>query len=338
MRNLKPVLTVLVSISLVLTGSLSAQAKSDLSIDNLNYNKVGKAAFAEVNSYLKGRKIISGRAEFVTSPNVMKREVKTETDLVNKSVTIFSKWYLPSKFKVVMFTEKDGSWADEALVKHGGQFPTRLSSEIDKWSKNGGLCNFAFATRSSDGTPVYYECTDSTRTRDWTNLQNPPHEYFHLVQQQYGRLPIWLHEGSATFFGAAIGHNKLSPNGKKSKDFYMQTGANFDPDNQGFDHTRLSRLLRTLTTEQSVKMFRDLEEGNWDRGQKLAHYGLGALATEVLIAVWGLDKYMTMLKNAGYDSVNWKASFQATYGLTTDEFYAKLTPYLRTVGAKHGLR
>jgi len=338
MMSLRKIVAVLLAV--VLAGSMvtPAQASKKLSIDNISYTKIGKAAFAEVNSQLKGKKLITGRAVFIASPNVQKKELKTERDLVNKAVTIFSKWYLPESFKVVMFTEKDGQWADQALIEHGGSFPSKISDEIKKWSQGNGLCNFAFATMRRPGDSVYYGCTDSQRIRDWTNLQNPPHEYFHLVQQPYGRLPIWLHEGSATFFGAAIGHNKISSNGIASKNFYVQTAANFDPDNQGFDHTRFVRTLRSLTPEQSVKMFRDLEMANWERGHKLGHYALGALATEVLVGVWGLDKYMSMLKNAGYDSVNWKASFESTYGLTTDEFYAKLTPFLKTVGERSALR
>lgn len=339
MRNFNRLLAFSLAVGLTLTSSTSVHAASDLSIDNLNYDKVGKAAFAEVNSYLHPRALITGKAEYIPSPNVMKREIEIETELINKSVTVFSKWFLPAKFKVVMFTEKDGKWADKALLKHGGQYPSKVSEEIKKESKDGRLCNFAFATRANNGDQLYYECTDSKRVRDWMNFQNPPHEYFHLVQQQFGKLPLWLLEGSATFFGAAIGHYKISPSGTLSKDFYMQTAAGFDPENKGFDHTRLGNHLRTLTPKQSVKMFRALEGTNsWTQGEKLGHYGLGALATEVLIAVWGLDKYMKMLENSGYDSVKWKSSFKSTYGLTPNEFYAKLTPYLKTVGYKHGLR
>jgi hypothetical protein len=310
---------------------LSSQQSFDrLSIDNLEYPLVGAAAFASVNQKLLESPELANEAEFIVGPNVSEAEVNLEKELVNKSVRIFSEWYLPKSFKVVMFSEKDGEWADEQLEELGGSYYSTISKEIEVWASNGGPCGFAFATEAKDGTPIYYGCTDSFRVRDWVYQQTPPHEYFHLVQNQYGTLPQWLLEGSAAFFGAAIGYYDISPDGLKSKEFFQGTSGNFDPNNEGPDYNRLVKHLRALTESESLKMYQDLETFNWNDGDRLSHYALGGLATEVLIGVWGLDTYMEMLE--GTKERSWKSSFTKTYGLTTDEFYAKLVPYLKAAG------
>jgi len=303
-----------------------------LSIDNLEYPLVGEAAFASVNQKLTSSPELDIEAEFVVGPNVSIAEVDLEKELVDKSVRIFSEWFLPDGFKVVMFSEKDGEWADKKLEEYGGSYHSTISKEIEFWTSNGSPCGFAFATEAKDGTPIYYGCTDSFRVREWIYQQTPPHEYFHLVQDQFGELPQWLLEGSAAFFGAAIGYYDISPDGLKSKELFRGTSGNFDPDNEGVDQNRLVNHLRTLTESESKKMYQDLETFDWQDGDRLGHYALGGLATEVLIGVWGIDKYMEMLE--GTKNRKWKSSFKRTFGLTTDEFYAKLVPYLRAAGDK----
>jgi hypothetical protein len=329
-------LAILAALSLAISGVAPATAAptrdKQISIDNLVYSKVGKAAFGSVAKQLRASKKVSIRATFVVGPNVSKAEQKLERKLVHDAVRIFSKWYVPEKFTDVMFSEKDGAWADKTLAELGGSYTSTIANAITQNTAGGNPCGFAFATVAKDGTPIYYGCTDSFRTRDWVYQQTPPHEYFHLVQAQYGKLPQWLLEGSAAFFGAAIGYREISPDGAKSKEFFRGTSGNFDPRNEGIDRNRLVRHLRTLTPEQAKKLYLDLETFDWKDGDRLSHYGLGGLATEVLVGVWGLDKYMEMLQKTS--SLDWKASFTATYGLTVEEFYVKLVPYLRAAGMR----
>lgn len=310
--------------------STASPSFDQLSIDNLEYPLVGQAAFASVNQKFLDSPELDVEAEFIVGPNVLQAEVNLEKKLVEKSVRIFSDWYKPDSFQVVMFSEKDGKWGDRKFQQYGGSYYSTISEEIETWASDGAPCGFAFATESKDGDPIYYGCTDSYRERAWVYRQTPPHEYFHLVQYQYGELPQWLLEGSAAFFGAAIGYYDLSPDGLKSKEFFRGTSGSFDPDKEGLDQNRLVKHLRTLTESGALKMYQDLETYDWKDGDRLSHYALGGLATEVLVGVWGLDKYMVMLE--GTKDRRWKSSFKQTYGLTTDEFYAKLVPYLRASG------
>ena len=52
------------------------------------------------------------------------------------------------------------------------------------------------------------------------------------------------------------------------------------------------------------------------------------MVTEALIAVKGYKTYMDFV--ATFPNKNdWKLEFKKSYGLTPDEFYLKLAPYLR---------
>jgi hypothetical protein len=332
MRAIKVFLSISISALLAISVNTPAFSSSDLTIDRLTYSKVGKSALSYVNRELKSKELITGRAIFVTNANVPAKAIELERNLADKALTVFSDWYLPKAYTVVMFTEKDGAWADAALAQYGGTYKTTIAEAITKYSGSGNACGFAFATQAHDGSPIWYACVHSSTPRGWMYRQNPPHEYFHLVQNQYGPMPQWLREGSAAFFGAAIGYYESSPSGKRGKEFFRQTAGSFDPENAGYDHNRLIRHLRDLSEEEAVKLYTDLETFDWRRGEQLSHYGLGGLATEVLVGVWGLDKYMEMIKATA--SQSWESSFSSTYGLSPKSFYAKLTPYLRTFGKK----
>jgi hypothetical protein len=55
-------------------------------------------------------------------------------------------------------------------------------------------------------------------------------------------------------------------------------------------------------------------------------YLLGSYASEVLVSVYGHDKFAELYKSFETSS-DWDANFQKTYGLSTTSFYEKLTPY-----------
>jgi hypothetical protein len=60
----------------------------------------------------------------------------------------------------------------------------------------------------------------------------------------------------------------------------------------------------------------------------LGGYTVGSIATEALIAVKGYKTYMDFVSTFPNTS-DWKAEFKKTYGLSAEDFYLKLAPYLR---------
>jgi hypothetical protein len=244
---------------------------------------------------------------------------------------MFQGYFKPAKFQVVMFTNLDGAWADEALSKYGGSFPGKVSDEITKQSTGGRFCNFAFATENRvTRVPVYYTCTDTRVMRGWPNYQTPPHEYFHLVHAAVApvRTPVWLFEGSASFFGEMLGYSDSNTVQRKLQQGF-NTGRGFDPDSQGFDHMRINNWLKSATPAEVTRIFKILETDPADGRERYAHYSIGSWATEALVATFGVDGYMQLWKNLGA-GMSFEVAFKEAFKLTPTEFYVKLTPYLNS--------
>jgi hypothetical protein len=302
-----------------------------ITLDALDKDWTLKVALANVQTKLKSMSATNIYPEIIKSPNTAEQESKLEEQLLVPSMRLFQQYFAPTKFQVVMFTNLDGNWADQALAKYGGSYPFRLTEEISKWSSNNNLCNFAFATRSSAGMPIYYECTDTRGLRKWPNYQNPPHEYFHLVQQNLASVPIpaWLVEGSASFFGEAIGFATLKDPVAAKREMNTNSGYDFDPENKGFDPARFRNWTRTADAAGVAQIFKRMESTSVSNavGSKHAYYSIGSIATEVLVAVYGVDGFMKIWPELAKGKT-FESAFMASFGLTPDAFYKKLTPYL----------
>lgn len=315
--------------------SNSAQGPAKpISLENLDPVWTSKVALASVKKLQDSNQPLLGVAEIIPSPTTKQKEVELEKRLLNEAVTTFQKYFLPSKFQVVMFTNLDSTWADEALLRYGGSFPGKVSDEIAKQSKNPRRCAFGFATENqTTRVPIYYSCTDTRIDRNVYNYQNPAHEYFHLVHHHLApvRVPLWLFEGSASYFGEALGYDEFSNYTQLKLNQGFNTGNEFDPDAKGFDPNRFRNWLKTLTPEESVRIFTILE-GEPQNRSAYAHYSLGSWATEALVASYGVEKYMELWTALGAPK-SFNQAFTETFGLSPKSFYEKLTPYLKSRAA-----
>lgn len=315
----------------VLTKPAPSATAPVITLNNLDPAWTLKVALANVIAKYKSQAASTIQPTVIASPTVTAKEVDRERQLLSAVMATFEQYFAPSKFQVIMFSNEDSDWADNALSTYGGSYPFKVSDEIKKWSTNGRYCNFAFATMGTGNIPTYYECTDTRKDRDWTNFQNPPHEYFHLVQSAtaQAQIPSWLTEGSASFIGEALGYKDFTNPLQSTKDMNINTGHEFDPDSQGFNPDRFVKWMKTANVAEVTSVFKYLEStqvSNFD-GSKHAYYSLGSIATEVLVAVYGVDGFMKIFSELK-SGKSFPDAFKAAYGVTPDEFYAKLTPYL----------
>lgn len=302
-----------------------------ISLDNLDPVWTSRVALQSVQKLQLNNPPILGLPEIISSPTTKTKEVELEKRLLDEAVTAFQKYFLPTKLQVVMFTNLDSTWADQALLTYGGFFPGRVSEEIVRQSEDPRRCNFGFATQNfTTRVPIYYGCTDTRADRDKYNYQNPAHEYFHLVHNHMApvRVPLWLFEGSSSYFGEALGYDEF-PNyeAMKSQQGFL-TSFDFDPDGKGFDPNRFKNWLKTLEPEEAIRIFTILE-GEPQNRSAYAHYALGSWATEALVASYGVDKYMELWVALGANK-SFQDAFAQTFGLSPKSFYEKLTPYLKS--------
>ena len=302
-----------------------------ITFDNLDLVWTSKVARTEMLVELAKLKKPDAAYELYVGPTVTSGDITEEKRLLDIATTMFSEYFLPKKFHVVYFSERDAKWADETEISLGREFKTNFQSEINKWPDG---CNFAFATTVKDSAPVYFSCLDSKVIRSINDKQTTIHEYFHLVQQKYSilKMPCWMLEGTPTYFGTALGVDGADPTGKSSFAFIKQLAFQYNPDGNSLNQST-SRLADKITTDAGVlEVFKELEKNMTVMGMtpctSLGAYTVGSIATEALIAVKGYKTYMDFVATFPNTS-DWKTEFKKAYGLSAEDFYLKLAPYLR---------
>lgn len=293
-----------------------------ISFDNLDLVWTSKVARTEILTEFAKLKKPDGAYELFVGPTVASGDIAEEKRLLDIGTTMFSEYFLPKKFQVVYFSERDASWAEETKTKIGAAYHTTFQSEINKWPFG---CNFAFATKGKDSIPVFFSCLDSKFARGIHDKQTAIHEYFHLVQAKYEfkKMPCWMLEGSATYFGTVLGIDGTDPTGKSSFEFIWQLARN----------PETPKLVDNLKSDTGVlEVFKKLDKNMNELGNtsctSLGAYTVGSIATEALIAVKGYKTYMDFVSTFPI-TADWKSEFKKAYGLSTDDFYLKLAPYLR---------
>jgi hypothetical protein len=266
-------------------------------------------------------------AIFHIAPNVREDLVTEEKRLIAIAEKMFSGYFSPAKYDIVMYSEKDGTWADQEIANLVN-FPPIISKDI---ASNPRECNSAGALINKDGGPVYQMCID-TGGRGINDKQTSIHEYFHLVQFKHSLFDMacWMVEGSATYFGVALGVDGTDSSGKSTTTFLNQLVGQYNPGGprNGGSASKLREKLSTDSGLLEVLHALEVKPDQTVDCPSLGAYSVGAVVTEVLIAVKGYKTYMDFV--ATFPSKNdWKSEFKKAYGLTPDEFYLKLAPYLR---------
>lgn len=295
--------------------------------DNLDTKRVRRIAFAEINKAVASSPKISSNITFISGKTVSPSELKVEKSALLRAERFWADTYKPAKAIAAHFTERDVDWVDAAYCSQANYCPTGGNSVISAMIKNDlNNCTSAFATRTKDGVPFFAQCLGSGSANQ-KNRQTGPHEYFHWVQGEYsdfGTLPNWFLEGSADYFGDALG--SWTGKGVPSTMDEMQYESSYNWRNQDLCP------LGELKIDDVVKCFKFTYQrpappaagSRW----MMAHvsYYMGSQATEAMIAVKGIGTFKAFLKDLkgnDFDTV-----FAKHYGLTVDEFYPKVAKYV----------
>jgi hypothetical protein len=141
------------------------------------------------------------------------------------------------------------------------------------------------------------------------------HEYFHIVQYSltgpqftvHGgpmtdlsskRVPRWLVEGSANFFG-----------------FYVSEKLNFSK-------YRYEREFEVTEESYINNQLQPLEQYDFVKDPDLNPYGIGQVATEYLIASSGFESLLNIFRYTNSEG-NFDAGFKKATGIELSDFYAR---------------
>jgi len=150
--------------------------------------------------------------------------------------------------------------------------------------------------------------------------QTPGHEYFHAVQQnivgagpgvQGEKIPNWFWEGGGMFVG-------LQTSDSLGFSDYVTVG-------------RRSQVSRCMTANmQKLK----LSESNANLPGIVDPYGIGEIATELLIANIGMEKYMNIYAQLKLTNQNFPIAFLNATGVRLEDFYAMFEESRAVLGCK----
>ena len=297
----------------------AAPTEIPISIDNLDLKLVPIKAFESIRNEVKSRPRANFSPTIIASSLVNKERMEQEIYGLNRAIDLWAPYFQPSKFQVVYVAGGDEDWLETKSSELG------LGSMVppgQTWSmrmKMFSPCAFAMAGNPNN-VPTFVQCLG--RPYSGGNKQTGPHEYTHLFQLTYGgsnsyRIP-WYLEGSASYFGWTLGFYAYNPDYSERqnwlKSLYFNMNNETKEDFKSKDMQRFKNRMKMLTPSS-------------DQSVANTSYWAGGLATEVLIALYGFDKFVEFTKNI-QTNPDMSSLLKQTYGFDEDYFYEKLAPYV----------
>jgi hypothetical protein len=296
-----------------------SQTPIQISIDNLDLKGVPQKANDNVIKILKSSPRANYEPTKFLGANVVQARVNQEIAGLNRAIDLWAPYFQPDKFQVVYATDGDEDWLENKSTEIGWSSMLPPGQTWRMRMKMYSPCAFAYAS-SPNNVPTFVQCLG--RPYSGYDRQTGPHEYTHLFQMGYGgrnayMLP-WYMEGSAIYFGWTLGFyptdSNLNERSSWLSSMYRNLPAEAKTDFESRNMEKFKSRMKMLTPSgvQSVAT---------------TSYWVGGLATEVLVALYGFDKFVEFTKNIQTNS-NMSSLLMQTYGFDEDYFYEKLAPYV----------
>ena len=258
-----------------------------------------------------------GVVEILMGPNVV---VNNPVPLValNLVSRLSANYEEPKKIVMVYAGEKDIEWGQKQV----DEFCVGRSCGYDVSGEAKKACNIpvtpcwgGFALRNNrTNTPLIYMTASEWGKTDpgHTSGTLEAHEYFHTVQdlllaKSSLAVPRWFTEGSASWV-------------QRATVFY----SDFEKYKDQRNSDNSDSLSRNKRTAAWLEKFLDPEyTTGWDKwnGSEYdpwAIYDVGSLATEVMVAIGGPDKFLDLFKITG-SGKSFAQAFESIYGISWRE-------------------
>lgn len=273
-----------------------------------------KLAQAEVLKTVAAGTLGSVSFSFVVGPQLDQSRLTSRKTALESAYKLWSKWFSPTNVEVIYWSENDAAWAEEKLAT-GWNYRPDLKAVA-----NGEKGNCGSAAANGDGrTLSFHECVGTNLGNVPSSVQTTPHEYTHLFQVRHGGCALydWYCEGGAAYFGSTIGNVDDLTGSKRLAQLQLWSnnlGANKAAVAAGDKQT----VIRLLTEWQGDSHTRDAIAGS---------YFLGNLATEVLVAAFGVERWaeFAISLSGPYD---FEYYFKKSFGVETQTFYKIVADYV----------
>ncbi len=291
-----------------------------ISIDNLDLKGVPQKAYDNVIKVLKSSPRASYEPTKFLGANVVQARVDQELAGLERAIDLWAPYFKPDKFQVIYVVRGDEEWLEKKSTELGlsSMLPPgeTWTDQIKKYTPCGNA-----AAGVANQISTFVQCLNVSYLGGYR--QTGPHEYTHLFQRDYGGFNMygipWYAEGSASYFGWTLGFYPYDPNSFDRTnwlyDLFSGMGMDAISDFKSKDIQRFKNRMKLTTPREG--------------GQEQANvsYWVGGLATEVLVALYGFDKFVEFTKNL-QSSQDMSVLLNQTYGFSEDYFYEKLAPYV----------
>ena len=309
-----------------------------ITLDNLDPIRTSQEAFANVNSYIDEIVKTELVPTLYISDAARLRNYDIALNGMDRIATLWSELIPTVNPSVVLFTETDGAWVDEMQKKLTGSWMRDNELQSERLKKYG--CNMAGMYLPG----VLFFCVNKNFAPENTSGrygQNHTfaHEFTHFMEMNVKnwlgnasgspvgrRNSCWIEEGFATFYGFAVGSYPNDKSGKSRREFLRHLTFNYD-DRRNNVHGTLAKELVKGNASTIKNLMAMLENTPWPCDETQNAYAFGSLAAEALVASFGHARMVSFYKSSAVTG-DWKKSFLEVFGLTSDSFYEKLTPYI----------
>lgn len=291
-------------------------------IDELIPKNVYARSRQEVSDAIEKSNYVNSYLNFNIGPNQNSGLITEEKDSLGKAAKLWSSIYQPEQqLEVLFYNYSDLDWAKAKFTELTGAQTFHSAT-----SCTSTYCGNASAGRTGNGPWIYEQGLGGNL---W-NKATSAHEYTHLAQTSgssnyWNIAPLWLVEGMAQFYGEAIGFAPFDSNLITRGEIHRQYSWDYKVTKQ----VDLKNLLEKNSVATVKTLMESIEFPNprHEQGLTAAAYLLGSYSSEVLVAVYGHTSLEKFIKSFSISS-DWKSNFNMSFGISSDEFYAKLTPYL----------
>ena len=299
-------------------------------LDNLSVAGVYDFSRASVNAAILKNGSSKLSVSYFVGQNVATSTLDAVKPDLNRAIDLWGPAFAPTdRISIIWYVQQDLAWAANKYVEESGN-PVQWSGILNSCTLN--YCGNATATTGATGKFVFEQGMNLGQL-GW-NRSTAGHEFTHLAQSKLAypnqqRMPLWLLEGGAQFYGEATGYLLIDPNKTIRSGMHKQYASDASAlVARNFSSQSLKQVLSAGNPANTSKLFTLVGLEPWDSEKTSLAYLLGSYGTEVLVAVYGHQKIVELFKEFE-TSTNWETNFQKVYGISTSTFYEKLTPYLK---------
>ena len=271
--------------------------------------------------------------KYTTSPKVTAEMLAKQQRLIQRAADYWNFEYQPVGVNVLYFTESEGQWADDFIATQPN-WSNGTGGTIQNRIKQNG-CGFAIAFKGN-GRQVFLQCLSESQT-DLAFDQVGPHEYSHWVQYEiepnlFVRMPAWLVEGTANYYGIAIGLAEADGGMLAANSSLAGHATQYDLGIRArFASFKLLDMFRAGASDD-VTFILNRSGPVWEQ------YLMGSLVSEWLVWKFGAKAYFSWIKEvidtrSGWDKTDFGPTheiFKRHFGFEWSDLSRQLAPYLAT--------